>query len=337
MPLPHAHNPLLHKALAFHGNGLHSQRLKIMAIGVTGYLGQWLVAYLLQSKHLKEATFTFLNRNSPQNWTDYGPFVSVYQADLSQAPQLIAEHQPDVFIHFASSSNAQQNYAAPLTVLQNAQPLDLIAKACVDTGTHLIYASSGAVYGSRTYRAGPCQEDQAGAGLDPDTITRAYAINKLYSEAILAAYHFQFQLRYTSLRLFAFASAGLPLTAHFAVGNFAWDAAHGVYPKLSSDGSPIRSWMHPADMAGWIERIILQKIACGPLNCGSPIPINLSQTAQACALMARINPQPELEIHPDHSAYWPQITKANRLGLQISLTPQDALRDLFEYATSVCV
>jgi dTDP-glucose 4,6-dehydratase len=236
-------------------------------------------------------------------------------------------------LHLAASSDAARNHADPLAactdILDGTRGCIALARGC---GAHLHYVSSGAVYGPRRASDGPAREDQverfAPHPLDP---RQAYGNAKRMAEAMVACGMDDFCIS----RPFAFLGPGLPLDKHFAAGNFVDDAVHGRPIRISGDGTPLRSYMHPADFAVWTLALLAQAPRRGVFNVGSDAPLSIAALAHAVCAAAG-SPAPQIAGNPhgvaDPAAYWPDTGAARALGLRTAASLEDCIRDTLAWA-----
>jgi dTDP-glucose 4,6-dehydratase len=139
----------------------------------------------------------------------------------------------------------------------------------------------------------------------------------------------------TISRPFAFLGPGLPLDTHFAAGNFVADAVAGRAIRISGNGTPLRSYMHPADCAVWLLAIAANAPDGHAVNVGSPEPLSIADLARLTAQRAG-SPAPVVLGDPsgvsDPSAYWPDTTAAQSLGLRLTHPLEDCIDQTLAWA-----
>jgi nucleoside-diphosphate-sugar epimerase len=188
----------------------------------------------------------------------------------------------------------------------------------------LLYASSGAVYGRQPAHLTHLPEDHPGA---PDTMD----LRSAYGHAKRLAEHLCAQARGVEAviaRGFAFVGPHLPLDVHFAIGNFLRDAIAGRTIVVSSDGSPMRSYLYGSDLAAWMWVMLARGVASRPYNLGSDDDRRLGDVAGRVGALLGV--PVEVRGVPDPSAarhrYVPSVARARgELGLEVTVGLDDAI------------
>lgn len=312
---------------------------KILVTGASGFFGEWVIRAI---RHLNRRSFSihaFCVSRDPSAITSRNPDLCglsdiVWQVgDAATFHQLRVEADLTHILHMAASSHVKDR---PITGEETVRTILSGTEGCIElakrTGAHLHFVSSGAVYGSRRRSDGPAREDQIGRfAPDPADPAQAYGNAKRMAEAMLAC-----SLdNYSVSRPFAFLGPLLPLDKHFAAGNFMRDAATSRPTLIQGDGSPLRSYLHPADLAIWLLSLLAQAPRRAVMNVGSDEPLSIGELATRVSRIAR-SPAPVIAgattPNPDPAAYWPDVSRARSLGLATSLGLDRAIQDGLTWA-----
>ena len=308
---------------------------RLFLTGGTGFFGRWLVeSFLAANRSLGlGARLVVLTRDAS---------AAVHRIPLAAGDTAVAFIQGDVrtfqvtdyaathIIHGATAASAALNAERPLemldTIVDGTRLTMEYARAC---GAHrVLHLSSGAVYGvqppaldhvDETYRGGP----------DPLDPTQAYAEGKRVAE-LIATLVARDAFELTIARGFAFVGPGLPLDAHFAIGNFIGNAINGEPIRLSGDGSPFRSYLHAADLSVWLWTILLRGQNGRAYNVGSEHAISVYDLACLVADLAPRRCEVIRSSEPDPARKAPRYVPCTRrasqeLGLEVRIDLADAI------------
>jgi dTDP-glucose 4,6-dehydratase len=193
----------------------------------------------------------------------------------------------------------------------------------------VLHLSSGAVYGVQPPTLECVSEEFAGAP-DPLDPLQAYAEGKRASELIAAIVAREAGFDLSVARCFAFVGPGLPLHAHFAIGNFIRDALEGGPIRVNGDGTPFRSYQHPADLMIWLWTMLVRAPKDRAYNVGSERAISIYDLARLIADLAPHRCEVVRAITPDPACpaprYVPCTRRAEReLGLVERIPLIDAI------------
>ena len=188
-----------------------------------------------------------------------------------------------------------------------------------------LLTSSGAVYGRQPPELARIPESYEGE-LNPADPNFAYGNGKRLAEA-QCALHPGAKIA----RCFAFVGPHLPLDAHFAIGNFMRDALAGGPIRVNGDGSPLRSYLHAADLAVWLWTILFRGKAGRPYNVGSGEAISIAELARLVA--DSIAPGAQVEIAEKANPavpparYVPDVRRAaSELDLSVRIPLNEAIK-----------
>jgi dTDP-glucose 4,6-dehydratase len=319
----------------------------IFVTGGTGFFGRWLVESFAHANEAMAlgARMTVLTR-SPEAAAAKAPKLAANpaihfirgdvrrldrEAVLKQLPN---GHEGDFrfVIHAATESGSALGKEDPLAMFDTIVAGTRAAlDFAVASGTRrFLFTSSGAVYGPQPPDITHVPETYAGA---PDC-TRpgsAYGEGKRAAELLCGCYHAPHPaLEPVIARCFAFAGPGLPLDAHFAVGNFIRDALRGGPIQVQGDGTSCRSYLYGADLAVWLWTMLFRGRAGAVYNVGSPTNVSILELARTVA--GCFSPPIDIQVAqtPTPGAsparYVPDVSLASReLGLDCRIPLADAI------------
>ncbi|MBN9422642.1 MAG: epimerase [Candidatus Accumulibacter sp. 66-26] len=201
---------------------------------------------------------------------------------------------------------------------------------------NVLLIGSGAVYGPQPPELTHIPEHYNGAP-DCSDATSAYAEGKRAAELLGTLYAQQFGLETKIARCFTFVGPHLPMDKHFAIGNFMNDVLHGRNITVQGDGSPLRSYLHMADLVIWLLTILLKGQVGRPYNVGSDQSLNIAALAGLVADTPLGRQQQSQTLRPPASGkapqrYVPDITRARQeLGLTVRIPLAEAIRRTLEW------
>lgn len=262
---------------------------KIFMTGGTGFIGRWMLESLqcAQIRFNLNIHTTILTRN-PDAFRKKAPEIFTFDRfSFLQGDVTDFELPPGDFshlIHAATDASADLNENNPLvmfdTVLEGTRRALEFAKE--KKVKHVLYLSSGAVYGPQPWDVKKVPEDWAGAP-DCTRAVNAYAEAKRAAEMLCSIYAKQFNLKISTARIFALLGPYLSLDIHFAAGNFIKDAIDGKKITVKSNGLPCRSYLYISDLTA----ILWKMLVCAPpgqvYNVGSDEEISIRNLAQKVA------------------------------------------------------
>jgi nucleoside-diphosphate-sugar epimerase len=301
------------------------RNLRLLLTGGTGFFGAWLVESFL---HINDAlalnaSITVLSRDPAAFLTKLPhlhrhPSLTLLEGDI----RTFAFPPVDFpyIIHAATSASAKQLSEAPeemrSTIIDGTQRI--LAFASQSKTKKILYISSGAVYGTQT---DPLQSEDS--RLEPTTI---YGQSKLAAEHLLAKSPCETKIA----RCFAFLGPHLPLSTHFAAGNFLADAITSRPIHIASDGRALRSYLYPTDLAIWLWTLLFRGPSQRPCNVGSNQPVTIRELAET--IRAEVNPSIEINIAqppqtgPPHRYVPSTIRAETELALTQTVSLQEAIR-----------
>jgi len=307
---------------------------RLFVTGGSGFFGRWALAALAAADGALRlgVRATVLTRD---------PGAPVWSAPPLGSWGGLTLHTGDVrtfadpggsFDHVLHLATVPTPPATPLEVLDVAvagtrRVLELATRAGV---RRLSLASSGAVYGPQPPDLPRASEDDF-QGLDPLRPASANAEGKRAAELLALLAGEAAGIAVTVSRGFAFIGPGLPLDGPFAAGNFLRDALRGGPVVVEGDGTPVRSYMHAADLSRWLFTIHLRGRAGRAYNVGSEEEVSIRSLAERIARSASPPLAVEVRTRPDPAApaprYVPSTARARvELGLEPTIGLDEAVR-----------
>ena len=124
----------------------------------------------------------------------------------------------------------------------------------------------------------------------------------------------------------------MPLDAHFAIGNFIYDALYNNEINVAGDGSPIRSYMNQVDLAKWLLCILDKGTSGRAYNVGSDQAISVLDLAYL--VRNNLSPNKLVVIKNDRSSYQgrniyiPNIDRAeHELNLKLTISLEESIKE----------
>ena len=302
----------------------------LLITGGTGFVGKWLLASLLHADRALGLglRITVLTRDAAR-------FTAMHPALALAAPVTLLQGDVRSFVLPANTRISHVIHAATDVVAPHslAETFDTCVRGTQQVlqqaqrvgAQRLLLLSSGAVYGATPPGLQRLAEDHTGA---PDCLqpASAYGEGKRASELLCALAASKHGLQIPVARCFAFVGPHLPLDKHFAIGNFIGAALRGEPLLIQGDGTPLRSYLHAADLALWLCTLLLKGHSGTAYNVGGDEAVSIAALAQrVCAVLgssARVEVARTAVPGAPVPCYLPDI---GRIAQQFGLRPQITL------------
>ena len=311
----------------------------IFVTGGTGFFGRALLRHWMAMK--EAGSFTedvgILTRH-PQVFLDSYPefsklsWLKLFKGDVLEYSTLPKNIVIDRIIHAATESTN----GAVLTPFKTYNDImvginNILNFAVKNDVRRFLLTSSGAVYGPQPANLDKIPENYLGRP-DPLLPSSAYGLGKSAAEHLCSLYRDKYDLQIVIARCFAFVGADLPLTAHYAMGNFIHDALYGAEINVGGDGSPLRSYMNQSDLARWLLCIFDEGVTGHAYNVGSDEAISISDLAY---LVRDILSPSKLVVFKNtvttfqgRNVYLPDISAAkNGLNLDVTISLRESIEE----------
>jgi nucleoside-diphosphate-sugar epimerase len=313
----------------------------LLLTGSTGFFGKWLLALIaLLNAEGAAIHLSAISRDPDRFVAEYPEYahatwLSWIRADVRQLQGLTLMRPLDLVLHAATDTLAGADcdrLSIFDTIVTGArQVLDLAVRM---GARRVLFTGTGAQYGAIESNH-PAPEDLRTA-CDSALQSSAYAEAKRAQETLASLYAGRHGIEVILTRCFAFAGPGLALDEHFAIGNFVRDALWRDELVLQSSGQAVRSYLHGADLAGWLLTLIIKGQAGEAYNVGSDQGLTIAELAHR--VVACIAPGKAVRILGQDSPgaalsyYVPQVEKARELGLDIWTSLDESIKGMASWA-----
>jgi dTDP-glucose 4,6-dehydratase len=165
---------------------------------------------------------------------------------------------------------------------------------------------------------------------DPLEVRSAYGLAKRLAENLCVVATDQRQAEVVVARLFAFVGPRIPISAHFAAGNFLGDALANRAILVKGDGRDVRSYLYAGDLPEWCWTLLARGGPGVAYNVGSPVAVNIAELAQLVASL----PTPQLPVTiveraGTQPASW-YVPSTSLAEIQLGLQPRTSLEQSFQ-------
>lgn len=314
---------------------------RIFITGGTGFVGKWLLESIVCANEQKGLNISavVLSRDPERFFLENQRLARHGSFDFIKGDVTSFSYPEGEFTHAIHAATDVVAVNAPLASFDaivggTRRLLEFCRQRCV---RDVLLVSSGAVYGRQPLDIDFVPEDYVGAPVAND-VRSAYGEGKRVSEWLAATYSDAYGMSVRVARCFAFVGPYLALDKHFAVGNFIRDVLQGNKISIGGDGTPLRSYLHAADLVIWLLAILVRGTASRPYNVGSDCPVSIRGVAEAIARVAGVE-HADISIARTPVAgalperYVPNISRARtELGLDVWLPLEEALTRTIAWA-----
>ena len=260
--------------------------MKLLVTGGTGFFGRSLLRKWLDDEKFGASLpeVTILTR-SPDGFLGRYPefsgkkWLTFHKGNILDYSSLPKNNSFTHILHGATESTIGPS----LQALQRYDDIvngsrNILDYAVRNNVKRVLLTSSGGVYGPQPEILRGIPESYLGIP-DPLDPISAYSMAKRAAEHLCCLYSDRFGIESVVARCFSFVGQDLPLSAHFAIGNFIYDALYGAEIKVAGDGRPVRSYMNQSDLAEWLLCILARGVAGRAYNVGSDQAISILDLA----------------------------------------------------------
>jgi nucleoside-diphosphate-sugar epimerase len=200
--------------------------MKLVVTGALGHIGSKLIREIPTSFQNSEIVL-FDNLSTQRycslfNLPDQGRYKFI-EGDILNADLVTLFDGADYIIHLAAITNAAGSFEIQQEVENvNFVGTEKVAKACIQTGSKLVYISTTSVYGTQSSIV---DENCTISELRPQS---PYAESKLKSEQLLQNLGTKENLRYVTCRFGTIYGTSIGMRFHTAINKFCWQAVMGI-------------------------------------------------------------------------------------------------------------
>lgn len=314
---------------------------RIFITGGTGFLGSWILeSFIWANEKLKlNSEAVVLTRDAASFLKKRSHFSSEKSLHFYEGNILDFKYPKGHFshvIHAATDSNYSRvsSWSMLETIIQGTKYILEFAKNC--GVKKFLFISSGAMYGRQT---GVDFINEANLSqLESTGLMSSYSIGKFIAEYMCNLYAKEQKFEIKIARCFAFFGPYLPLSLHFAIGNFIYNRLHNETIIVKSDGHAFRSYLYIADLCIWLWTILFQGKNLTAYNVGS----NEKYSIREISYMIANSMLPKLEVKIMNTVkssiaddnYIPDITLASKdLNLIPRVSFENALNLTIDWFT----
>lgn len=323
-----------------HGVEAQPNAMSLLLTGGTGFFGRSLLRHIAArngDSRSSQIAVTVLTR-SPSEFLGRFPefaghaWLSFRKGDVLLGPSGFPAD--GAFTHVLHAA-ADSTLGPKLPAVCRFDQIVAGTRNCLDFAVRVgarrfLLTSSGGVYGAQPESIERIPETYLGMP-DPLVATNVYGVAKRVAEHLCALYSGQHGLETVVARCFAFVGPDLPLDAHFAVGNFIRDALYQAEITVAGNGTPVRSYLHQDDLAGWLMALLERGTSQQAYNVGSDEAISIRELAHLVRDLVAPDKPVRVQGHAGadnagRNRYVPDIDKARaELNLNVTIPLADAI------------
>lgn len=279
--------------------------MKILITGATGFIGNYVITRLLSNGHEILATSTNIELAKTKPWYNHVRFIP-YTISTNDSQNLYKYFEkPDLLIHLAWQG--LPNYKQLFHIEENCLNNYFFVKNLVQNGLKNVTA------------IGTCFEYGMQEGcLSENTIPQpanAYAIAKHTLQTWLSHLTTQFPFSFKWVRLFYLYGLGQAPQSLFTQLNVALQNGESSFNLSPAD--QLRDFLAVETVAEYIEKIALQNVVLGCINCCSGKPITVKEFVETYLLKINKTIPLNLGYYPysdiEPFAFWGDTQKLNTI------------------------
>ena len=283
----------------------------LLIIGGTGFFGNSLLKFFLNSKILKKKfkKIIILSRSKLEKLNHLKKLKKTYQvvkinSDISNLKKI---PYADFVIYAATSSDFKKDYLAVKNYTRLAK--------VYHTNSKILYTSSGAIYGVQKKKIKSFKEDYLNSNKIihfSSGYKKSYAKFKIKSEKLFQELG-TLGIKVSIARCFTFVGEFLPLNSNFVIGNFIKNILEKKTIVVKANYTIHRSYMYSDDLVRWLVKILnYSNTSCPIYNVGSDDKISIKKIANILSKKYHLNKIVPKSSEKFQDNYVPNINKAKK-------------------------
>lgn len=251
--------------------------MRCIVTGGAGFIGSHLCERLLKEKN-EVLCIDNLGSGSFDNITHLmsNKNFKFIKHNIIEQLQLI-EGRIDCIYHLASRASPVDYQEYPVeTALANSVGTDRMAKLALAKNAKILFTSTSEAYGEPKEHP---QKESYWGNVNPVGVRSCYDESKRFGEALLMAYHREYNVDIKIVRIFNTYGPRMRLDDGRVIPNFITQAMQNKPITIYGDGSQTRSFCYVEDMVDGIMKMMDSK-ETGPKNLGNPNEITILETAE---------------------------------------------------------
>lgn len=246
-------------------------------------------------------------------------------------PLQLIEGKLDQIYHLASRASPIDYQEYPVeTALSNSVGTDQMIKLALAKNARMLFTSTSEAYGEPKEHP---QKESYWGNVNPVGIRSCYDESKRFGEALLMAYHREYNANIKIVRIFNTYGPRMRLDDGRVIPNFITQALQNKPITIYGDGSQTRSFCYVDDMVDGLIRMMNSK-EIGPKNLGNPIERTVLDTAKLIIRQTRSKSKIVFMPLPkdDPTKRRPDISKAREfLNWEPKVKFEDGLKKTIAY------
>jgi nucleoside-diphosphate-sugar epimerase len=201
-------------------------------------------------------------------------------------PLQLIEGKVDYVFHLASRASPKDYQEYPVeTALANSVGTDRMAKLALAKNAKILFTSTSEAYGEPKEHP---QKESYWGNVNPVGIRSCYDESKRFGEALLMAYHREYNVDVKIVRIFNTYGPRMRIDDGRVIPNFITQALQDLPITIYGDGHQTRSFCYVDDLVSGIIKMMMSK-ETGPKNLGNPNEYTILQTAELIKKITKSN------------------------------------------------